>query len=177
MMSTKVAGMATAIGSLPHRDPIAASEFVLDVMHDLPTIPSLPQRSPFESMLAQGAVGVRGINVNRFGEIDVRGERLSLDAPVVTDLDHDAFTAFRTFLDVAPVSLPAVKWQVTGPVTLGMALLHLGGPIDMVFDVVTTGRPLSLSFVKELHARMTPARFDALVAKLDAADGTTKEAA
>ena len=59
------AGAASGIGSLPHTDARAAAEFVLERLPDLPAIPSLPQRSPAETMLAQAAVGVRGVSPRR----------------------------------------------------------------------------------------------------------------
>src|SRR6476659_3863308 len=45
-------GVATAIGSLPHVDPVLAAELVLAVHPELPCAPQLPSRSPREGMLA-----------------------------------------------------------------------------------------------------------------------------
>lgn len=48
-------GLATSIGSLPHTDPRAAAELVLEIQPRLPAAPSLPNRSGVERMLAQAA--------------------------------------------------------------------------------------------------------------------------
>jgi hypothetical protein len=127
------AGVATGIGSLPHTDPRAAADFVLDRLPDLPAIPSLPQRSPAESMLGQAAVGVPGVAVTDAGFLVVDRPRLDPEAEIVTDLDHDAFGGFRAFLTAAAGLRQPVKWQLTGPLTLGVALVHAGAPAPLAF--------------------------------------------
>ncbi len=52
-------GIATGIGSLPHRNAAEATAFVLSAM-ELPAIPTLPRRSPAEGMIAQATVGIQG---------------------------------------------------------------------------------------------------------------------
>lgn len=155
-MSITFAGRATAIGSLPHRAAEEAIDFVLTELCTLPCIPSLPQRSPLESMLAQGAVGVRGIRVNRHGELDVSPRRLSTDAEVTTDLDHEAFGGFRAFVDLAPRDLTAVKWQVTGPITLGTALWQLGVRVEQAFAVAAHAVRSRLAALAEIVGRAFP---------------------
>lgn len=125
---------SAGIGSLPHRDVDAAVRFAL-TSTTLPTIPALPRRSPAEGMVQQALVGLRGVTIGQYGSIGIDVERVDPLAPVTTPLEHDAFTAFRTFLDQAPRDLPAVKWQLVGPVTLGLALLRAGVPTSVAFDV------------------------------------------
>ncbi|HKA04334.1 MAG TPA: hypothetical protein VKD67_08390 [Acidimicrobiales bacterium] len=131
------AGAATGIGSLPHTDERAAAEFVLERLPDLPAIPSLPRRSPAESMLGQVAAGVPGVAVTHDGRLVVDRPRLDPEAEIVTDLDHDAFGGFRAFLSVAAAAggRQPVKWQFTGPVTLGVALVHAGVPARLAFTL------------------------------------------
>ncbi len=131
------AGAATGIGSLPHTDPRAAAEFVLERLPDLPAIPSLPRRTPAESMLGQVAAGVPGVAVTDNGGLVVDRPRLDPEAEIVTDLDHDAFGGFRAFLTVAASVgwRRPVKWQFTGPVTLGVALVHAGAPARLAFTL------------------------------------------
>ena len=50
-------GIATGIGSLPHRDAAAAAKFSLTTL-ELPAIPTLPKRSPAEGMIPQALVGL-----------------------------------------------------------------------------------------------------------------------
>src|SRR5436309_2610833 len=56
-------GIATSIGSLPHRDAREAAAFVLATHPDLPAAPQLPRRSPRERMVAQAAAGIDGVSV------------------------------------------------------------------------------------------------------------------
>ena len=110
-------GMATGIGGLPHRDGDAAARFVLDQLA-LPAIPTLPRRSPAEGIIAQALVGISGVTVGQYGAIAVDARRVDPTEPVVTDLSHDAFGGFRSFLTAAPGRVTMVKWQFVGPVTL-----------------------------------------------------------
>ena len=134
-------GTATGIGSLPHRDAAEAARFSLQL--PLPTIPTLPKRSPAEGMIVQAMVGVRGFTVGQYGAIAIDAHRIDPMIPVVTDLAHDAFGGFRAFLSAAgaaqrqagPGSTPRpVKWQFVGPVTLGMAMLRAGVPPHDAFE-------------------------------------------
>lgn len=126
-------GIATGIGSLPHRDAAEAAAFSLRAMA-LPAIPSLPKRSPAEGMIAQAMVGIRGITVGQYGSIAVDARRIEPMAPVRTDLAHDAFGGFRAFLAAAQGRQAPVKWQFVGPVTLGLAMLRAGVPLHDAFE-------------------------------------------
>jgi len=126
-------GIATGIGSLPHRDAAEAAAFSLHAM-PLPAIPSLPRRSPAEGMIVQAMVGVRGITVGQYGSIAVDVQRIDPMADVRTDLGHDAFGGFRAFLTAARGREAPVKWQFVGPVTLGLAMLRAGVPLHDAFE-------------------------------------------
>lgn len=137
-------GIATGIGGLPHRDADEAAEFVLRHM-GLPAIPTLPRRSPAEGSIAQAMVGMQGITIGQYGSIAVDRHRVDALAPIVTDLTHDAFTGFRTFLAHAAAAQAEgrfagpVKWQFVGPVTLGMALVRAGVPASEAFEAAVRG--------------------------------------
>jgi hypothetical protein len=141
-------GVATGVGSLPHRDAHGAVAFVLSELPDLPCIPTLPRRSPAEGMIAQAVVGIRGITVGQYGSLAVDLRRVDPIAPVVTDIDHDAFTGFRTFLSAAAGRSGPVKWQFVGPLTLGLALMRAGVPASTAFDVAVRA---VRSHVRSLH--------------------------
>ncbi len=117
------AGAATGVGSLPHRSVHDAAAFALRE-YDLPAIPTLPRRSPAEGMIAQALVGITGVTLGQYGSIAVDADHLDPDAPVATDLGHDAYGGLRAFLATAQARQlrGPVKWQFTGPVTLGAAL-------------------------------------------------------
>jgi len=101
----------------------------------LPAMPTLPKRSPAEGMIAQGLVGVRGFSIGPYGSMAADLKCLDPEAPVVTDLRHDAFTGFRAFLAAAAGRTAPVKWQTVGPVTLGLAIMRGGAPVDLAFAV------------------------------------------
>lgn len=126
-------GMATGIGGLPHRDAQEAAEFVLRTM-EVPSIPSLPRRSPAEGWIAQAMVGMQGITIGQYGSISVDPSQVDPLAPIVTDFQHDAFVGFRTFLEAAKGRTGWVKWQFVGPVTFGHALMRAGVPMSEAFE-------------------------------------------
>lgn len=128
-------GVATGIGSLPHRDAREAAEFAFFATPELPCIPSLPRRSPAEAMIAQAVVGIRGISIGQYGSLMVDASRIDPFADVTTDLDHDAYVGLRTFLEFARGYTGPVKWQFTGPITLGQALVRAGVPMNLAFEV------------------------------------------
>jgi hypothetical protein len=124
------------VGSLPHRNARQAAEFVLEA-YDVPTMPSLPRRSPAESPIAQALVGVAGVTLGQYGTVAVDASRLDPDADVATDIERDHFVGFRTFLDVAADRhhTGPVAWHFAGPISVGTALLRAGAPADVAFDV------------------------------------------
>lgn len=129
-------GTVTMVGGLPHRDARDAALCSLRLL-ELPAIPSLPRRSPAEGAVSQAMVGIQGVTVGQYGSIAVDPARIDPEAPLVTDLDHDAFAGFRAFFELAPVERPdlsMVKWQCIGPVSLGLALERAGVPAEVAFD-------------------------------------------
>jgi hypothetical protein len=151
------AGVATGVGSLPHRDAAAAADFVLDHLPHLPAIPSLPRRSPAERILAHGLTGVVGVDVDETGDVSVDLDRLDPLTPSDIDIDHDAFGGLRAFLDAARGRQGPVKWQVVGPVTLGLALARRGVPVPLAFAVASAAIREHLCTVREWVAAALPA--------------------
>jgi len=126
-------GAVTAIGGLPHRDAREAAACSLALL-EIPAVPSLPRRSPSESAIVQAMVGMQGITVGQYGSISVDAAMVDPLAPVHTDLQHDAFTGFRSFLDEAKGHQGWVKWQFVGPITFGHALVRAGVPMSEAFE-------------------------------------------
>src|SRR5437016_9918783 len=97
-----VAGMATAIGSLPHRDAHAAASLVLHCVPDLPAAPQLPHRTPLEGMIAPWASAVRGVVVHADGTISLGGrDEIDAAAPLEPVFTPDSHGSLLTFLDLA----------------------------------------------------------------------------
>jgi hypothetical protein len=86
-------------------------------------------------MIAQAVVGLSGVSVGPYGAITVDASRLDPDAPVVTDIDHDAFGGLRAFLRAAAGRQGPIKWQFTGPITLGLILVNAGVEAPRAFAV------------------------------------------
>jgi hypothetical protein len=130
-------GAVVGIGSLPHRDAEAAAAFAIGEF-GIATVPTLPQRSPAEAMLAQATIGLAGVAMTPAGKLTVDLSAIDTSAPVTTDLGHDAHRGLRAFLDLArKVHLDGapVKWQFVGPVTLGVALQRAGLDTPTAFEL------------------------------------------
>lgn len=149
-------GAATGIGSLPHADPEAAAAFVLTALPDLPSIPTRPRALPSERMLAQVAHAVRGVRIDEEGSLQVQPGRVDPRAAIVPDLDHPAFTSLRAFCRVAAGREGHVKWQLAGPLTLGVALQERGLPPGTAYDVAIRAVRLTLRAVYRYVAEHLP---------------------
>lgn len=129
-------GLASSIGSLPHIDPRAAATFVLERHPRLPAAPSLPNRSGIERMVAQAAWGINGIEVLPDGSLVLADPALDPRAPLCdAGIDGEPFVGLRAFLGAVAGRRAPIKLQLTGPVTLGIALHSLGVPVQRAFAV------------------------------------------
>jgi len=127
-------GTASAIGSLPHRHVDAAVALAMAACPDLPTAPSLPRLDRREGMLSQGAWGLRGVDIGEDGVLRLTGTLDPAD-PFAGEpgIDGPAFAALRAFLHANRHRTAPIKLQLTGPVTLGLALVEAGAPVDRAF--------------------------------------------
>jgi hypothetical protein len=153
-------GLATSIGSLPHTDPRAAATFVLERQPRLPAAPSLPNRSGMERMIAQAAWGIAGVEVLPDGSLALDDPSLDPCAPLGTaGIDGEPVVGLRAFLGAVAGRRTAIKLQLTGPVTLGIALLALGVPAPRAFAVAGSAvraRALTLVAAARETAPMAP---------------------
>jgi hypothetical protein len=142
MSTTLSTGMATSIGSLPHTDADAAASVVIDRHPQLPAAPQLPARSAREAMIAQAAEGIHGVTVLDDGTLRVDVEAveagLSEGVPVDGSLRPMGDGGILRFLDHISGRTEPVKLQLTGPVTLGLALVRAGVPCRPAFAVAAT---------------------------------------
>jgi hypothetical protein len=132
-----VAGMATAIGSLPHRDARSAAALVLRCLPELPAAPELPLRTPLEGVVAQWAGAVPGVVVRPDGSLDIVAPLDPL-APVQPTFTAESHSGLLTFLEVAaaqPRPPRAIKVQLVGPLTMGVALVGAGAPAESAFPL------------------------------------------
>lgn len=132
-------GLSTGIGSLPHTDSRAAAGFAHRWQQRLPAAPSLPRRSALEGMIAQAAWGIPGVLVLDDGSLLVEESVVDPDEPSVDEgIDGEPFVGMRVFLDslaAASSRVAPFKLQLTGPVTLGLALHAVGVEPHRAFRV------------------------------------------
>ncbi|HUW01585.1 MAG TPA: hypothetical protein VMW08_04455 [Acidimicrobiales bacterium] len=119
-------GEATGIGSLPGTDHTAAIDLVLDRTPGLPAAPSLPLAAPAEYLLAGAAIGMHGVEVRPDGSLAVDPSKVDPFEPVSDPMPLDAHRSFLGFLDAMADRQDPIKFQLGGPVTLGMALWRAG---------------------------------------------------
>jgi methionine synthase II (cobalamin-independent) len=131
-----VAGWATGIGAVPHDDPVAAAEFVLELLPDLPAVPWLPRRTRTTELVAMALAGVPGVRVGDGTTIEVDALRVRY-TPIVPDLDQPGLAGLRAFLVAAAGRTGPVKWQLVGPITVAVELMRRGVPARTAFDVAT----------------------------------------
>ncbi|MBV8982630.1 MAG: hypothetical protein JO086_17155 [Acidimicrobiia bacterium] len=132
-------GLATSIGSLPHTDPDAAATLVLTRHPDLPAAPQLPSRSPLEGMIAQAVHGIPGVSILEDGTVTADGEAVESaavnGAPVDGLLGETAAGGLLGFLARIAGRRGPVKVQLTGPITLAVALTRAGVRSHTAFAV------------------------------------------
>jgi len=125
--------LPTAIGSMPHTDPSQACLQVSRYLKHIPTWPQLPRRSFMENMCVQFSQGFPGavvkedsIYIDRSQNLDKPLEELYA-AYLENDIDKypispDYAAGLHYFLTLDNLMPVAVKGQLTGPVTWGLAV-------------------------------------------------------
>ena len=86
-------GLATGIGSLPHKDVFAALELIFKYVPEIPFWPQLPKRDVREGMIAQFSEGLPCLKVNSEGLIfDSRNKDAELERfyerVIANDVDY-----------------------------------------------------------------------------------------
>ena len=159
-------GQSVLIGSLPFVDPARAAAFALEQQPRLPCVPSLPSRSPLEGMLSQAAWGLRGVEVRPDGSLAVDRAAVDVDDPYADRaLVGEPFVGLNTFLRAVAGRRAPIKLQVTGPVTLGCALLRAG--VDPRTAFALAGAAIRTRAVDLLQAARSVAPGARLVVFLD----------
>jgi len=133
MPDTEFGCLPTIIGSMPHTDPRAACSQILRHLKDIPAWPQLPRRSYMENMYVQFSQGFPGmvvkensIHIDRSQDRDKPLEKLYA-AYLDNDVDQypvspDYAAGLHSLLAVTDLSPLAVKGQIIGPVTWGLAV-------------------------------------------------------
>lgn len=149
-------GVVTSIGSLPHRDADSAASFVLRHHPELPAAPQLPRRSLLEGMVAQAGRGIPGVAIAADGTLVVDGDEIDLSAPYRPTFDSHSHAGLLAFLSAAAGRTEPVKLQLTGPITLGLALVEAGAGPDVAFPLAATAVRAEGAALLELCRRRLP---------------------
>ncbi len=152
-----------AAGSMPHTDPAAACQLVLDVL-DIPTWPQLPRRSFLENMYVQFSERFPGIVVNheriyvdRERDLDPTLEQLYV-AYLMDNLDYAAISedyaaGLHHFLNLDLDQPAVVKGQITGPVSWGLMVTDENRrPVlydEVLAEAIATHLRLKASWVEQ----------------------------
>lgn len=159
-----------ASGSLPHTDPAAACNLMLDKL-DIPTWPQLPKRAFVENMYAQYSERFPGIvvaderiYVERNGDLDPGLEQLYV-AYLMDDLEYAAVSpeyaaGLHHFLGLDLEKPPVVKGQVTGPVSWGLMVVDQDRrPVlydDVLAEAVAKHLRLKAEWMEQRLRRLSP---------------------
>ena len=138
-MSFEPRCLATAIGSLPHRNADEAVQVVLRSIPDAPIWPQLPANGINEQMEVQYNEGIPRIVIDREKQrmyIDTTGDYSmelaafyeaylaeNLDAFRITPEFSKGISALEAVLEKAGGSRPFVKLQTTGPISFGLTIV------------------------------------------------------
>ena len=166
--------LALHVGSLPHTDPQAACELVLQHFPDIPAWPQLPRRDFLENMYVQFSHGFPGvvlenerIYVDRAKDLDPGLERLYL-AYLENDLSYGTtspdyaagLAAFPQRLSAISHQPSAIKGQVTGPISWGLTVVDQDRrPVlydDILADALAKHLRLKAAWQEQELAKLTP---------------------
>ncbi len=129
----ELSGLATAVGSMPHTNPKEACSLVTAFLPQIPTWPQLPRRSFLENMYVQFSEGFPGVVIEEERIYVDRTEELGqplgqLYASYLKSeiekyaLSRDYAAGLHAFLEADLGSPFAIKGQVTGPISWGLAI-------------------------------------------------------
>jgi hypothetical protein len=150
------AGMATGIGSLPHADPAEAAAFVLEHLPELPAAPQLSAARLAEGMLAQAVAGIPGVRVKRTGTLAVDRALFDAEGAIESGLEGNGWDGTRALLNAVTARRRPIKLQLTGPLTLGLALIKGGAPAAEAFRVAARATAAQGRALVALARQMAP---------------------
>jgi methionine synthase II (cobalamin-independent) len=138
MIDTRFNLAPTMIGSLPHKDPVAACKLVARYLKEIPAWPQLPRRGFTEDMTVQFGEGLPGLTVladrafvTHGAAFDAHMENL-YSAYLAGDASKFTMSAAHAaglleFFNLKKLTPVAVKGQVSGPLSLGATLKDESG--------------------------------------------------
>ncbi len=150
-------GLATGIGSLPYLDAREAAGVTLRCLPELPAAPQLPERTPLEGMIVQWAAALPEVSIAPDGSLTIDASRQR--DPFTVGFDAEAHGGLLAFVELAARQSQAperVKLQLTGPLTMGVALIGAGMPADVAFARAAECADAWVHALDDLVARKLP---------------------
>jgi methionine synthase II (cobalamin-independent) len=146
---TKIKGLATGIGSLPHKDAQSALDLIFKYCPQIPFWPQLPKRGVREGMVAQFSqnlpcleVGSQGLFFNpadKEKKLEAFYERIIANDIEYFGINEDyalGFHAFRKRLENSNLkNIEFIKAHLTGPFTFAAGLKDENG-VSLLHDEV-----------------------------------------
>lgn len=108
-------------------------------------------------MVAQAARGIPGVAITAEGILTVDPDALDPMTAVRPSFDGASHAGLLAFLSLVAGRTEPVKLQLTGPVTLGLALVDAGAPVDVAFEVAAAAVRAEGEAVVDLFRRRLPA--------------------
>lgn len=162
---SRLKGLATGIGSLPHKDIDAALDLILKYLPRIPFWPQLPQRDVREGMIAQFSENLPCLKVNPTGlffDPQEKEQELEIfyDRIIAQDVDYfkigqDFALGLHKFYQrlerhvFKDMDIEFIKCQVTGPFTFAAAISDDKGSA-LLYDPVFRQAILKGLFMKAL---------------------------
>jgi len=146
----KLKGLATGVGSLPHKDAGAALDLIFKYVPNIPFWPQLPRRDVREGMVAQFSENLPFLKVEpeglRFSSLEARDRELELFYERIIAGDTDYFKISEPFaqglhkfyrrLEKADLKeIDFIKCHITGPFTFAATLKDEQG-VSLLHDAV-----------------------------------------
>jgi hypothetical protein len=133
MIDTRFNLAPTMIGSMPHKDPVAACALMAKYLTEIPSWPQLPKRAFIEDMAVQFGEGFPGMNVRGDRAYVQRGpafdEQLERLYTAYLANNPEAFAVSPAYaaglyelFNLKKLSPLVVKGQVSGPLSVGVTL-------------------------------------------------------
>ena len=101
--------LCTGIGSLPHHNSDAALAFAFKT--DIPFLPQIPIRNPWEYMIAQSLEGLPGLEVEKDGSVCLNLDVWMGRTHALNEKLLNAFSAQRGFEAFEPSPASSSNWQ------------------------------------------------------------------
>jgi hypothetical protein len=167
-------GMATAIGSMPHTDPVKAVQIMIESLPEAPAWPQLSKIDYKENMYIQYSRNMPGVLVDKENEnmiIDPANLE-SLENFYAKFLDEDVdyfalgedyaagFYAYLKKIESMNIKPPVLKGHVTGPISFGLTVKQPNGQSilynENYFDAVLKTLKLKAKYQVEQFKKISP---------------------